>query len=144
MRAVLIEINVEGVDPEAGLDGLRNQLVPAIKAMPGFQSGTWLTGNEHGRGLSLTIWDTDERARAFADRGPVPARKPAPRSSAASCVRSAPPREVDHSNHNVLTPPNTAAAAGRSALLFAPPSSGEAKAARGSAQRRKRAPPTTS
>jgi hypothetical protein len=29
MRAVLIEINVEGVDPQAGLDGLRNQLVPA-------------------------------------------------------------------------------------------------------------------
>ena len=68
MRAVLIEINVEGVDAQAGLDGLRNQLVPAIKAMPGFQSGTWLTGNEDGRGLSLTIWETDEHAQAFADR----------------------------------------------------------------------------
>ena len=68
MRAVLIEINVEGVDPQAGLDGLRNQLVPAIKAMPGFRSGTWLTGNEHGRGLSLTLWETDEQAQAFADR----------------------------------------------------------------------------
>ncbi len=68
MRAVLIEINVEGVDPQAGLEGLRNQLVPAIKAMPGFQSGTWLTGNEHGRGLSLTLWDTDEHAQGFADR----------------------------------------------------------------------------
>lgn len=67
MRAVLIEINVEGVDPQAGLEGLRSQLVPAIKAMPGFQSGTWLTGNEHGRGLSLTIWDTDEHAQAFAE-----------------------------------------------------------------------------
>jgi hypothetical protein len=68
MRAVLIEVNVEGVDAQAGLDGLRNQLVPAIKAMPGFLSGTWLTGNEHGRGLSLTIWKTDEHAQAFADR----------------------------------------------------------------------------
>jgi hypothetical protein len=68
MRAVLIEVNVEGVDAQAGLDGLRNQLVPAIKALPGFLSGTWLTGNEHGRGLSLTIWKTDEHAQAFADR----------------------------------------------------------------------------
>lgn len=68
MRAVLIEINVESVDEQAGLDGLRNQLVPAITAMPGFLSGTWLTGNEHGRGLSLTIWKTDEHAQAFADR----------------------------------------------------------------------------
>ncbi|MDQ6779095.1 MAG: hypothetical protein M3071_23375 [Actinomycetota bacterium] len=68
MRAVLIEVNVEGVDAQAGLDGLRNHLVPAIKAMPGFLSGTWLTGNEHGRGLSLTIWKTSEDAHAFADR----------------------------------------------------------------------------
>ena len=67
MRAVLIEVNVEGVDEQAGLDGLRNRLVPAITAMPGFISGTWLTGNEQGRGLSLTIWETDEQARAFAD-----------------------------------------------------------------------------
>lgn len=68
MRAVLVEVNVEGVDEQAGLDGLRNHVVPAISAMPGFVSGTWLTGNDQGRGLSLTIWQTDEQAQAFADR----------------------------------------------------------------------------
>jgi heme-degrading monooxygenase HmoA len=68
MRAVLIELDVAGVDPEAGLRGIREQLVPAISAMPGFQRGTWLTGNEQGLGLSLTLWETDEQANAFAER----------------------------------------------------------------------------
>lgn len=68
MRAVLIEVNVAGVDREAGLRGIRNQLVPAISQMPGFRSGTWLTGNDDGVGLSLTLWETDEQADAFAQR----------------------------------------------------------------------------
>jgi hypothetical protein len=58
MHAVLIEVDVSGVDPTQGLTALREQIVPAIKAMPGFQSGTWLPGNEDGKGLSFTLWDT--------------------------------------------------------------------------------------
>jgi len=68
VRAVLIEVNVAGVDLEAGLQAIRGQLVPAIRGMPGFRSGTWLTGNEQGLGLSLTFWDSDEHATAFAAR----------------------------------------------------------------------------
>lgn len=66
MRAVLIEVNVSDIDREAGLRGIREHLVPAISQMPGFQSGTWLAGNDDGIGLSLTVWDTDEHAIAFA------------------------------------------------------------------------------
>jgi len=68
MKAVLIEVDVAGVDPGQGMDGLRNQIVPAISQMPGFLSGTWLTGNESGRGLSLTVWETDQHAQAFASQ----------------------------------------------------------------------------
>jgi hypothetical protein len=66
MHAVLIEIDVSGVDEDEGLKGLREQIVPAITALPGFQSGTWLTGNEHGLGLSLTVWDSQQHAEAMA------------------------------------------------------------------------------
>jgi hypothetical protein len=55
MYAVLIEVDVGGVDPEAGLRGLREQIVPAIRDLPGFQSGTWLPDDAEGRGLSLTL-----------------------------------------------------------------------------------------
>jgi hypothetical protein len=66
--AVLIEVDVAGVEPEAGLRALREQIVPAVKAMPGFVSGTWLPGNDDGKGLSFTVWDTEANARVMADR----------------------------------------------------------------------------
>jgi hypothetical protein len=66
MHAVLIEVDVGDIGPDEGLKGLREQIVPAITALPGFESGTWLTGNENGLGLSLTVWDTKEHAQAMA------------------------------------------------------------------------------
>jgi hypothetical protein len=68
MHAVLIEVDVSGVDRDQGLTALREQIVPSIKAMPGFQSGTWLPGNGEGKGLSLTVWDTHDHARGMAER----------------------------------------------------------------------------
>lgn len=68
MYAVLIEVDVAGVDPEAGLGALREQIVPAIRQLPGFRSGTWLTGNDEGKGLSLTLWETEDDARTMAER----------------------------------------------------------------------------
>ena len=66
--AVLIEVDVQGVDEDAGLTTLREQIVPAIKSLPGFRSGTWLPGNEDGKGLSLTVWDTEADAQVMAER----------------------------------------------------------------------------
>ena len=68
MYAVLIEVDVSGVDHDQGLTTLRDHVVPAITALPGFQSGTWLPGNEAGRGLSLTLWNTEAEAKVMADR----------------------------------------------------------------------------
>ena len=68
MYAVLIEVDVTGVDRDAGIEVLRERIVPAIRQLPGFQSGTWLTGNEQDQGLSLTLWDSEENARTMADR----------------------------------------------------------------------------
>jgi hypothetical protein len=68
MYAVLIEVDVAGVDPEQGIRALREEIVPAIKALPGFQSGSWLTGGADGKGLSLTLWDTEDNARLMAER----------------------------------------------------------------------------
>jgi heme-degrading monooxygenase HmoA len=67
MYAVLIEVDVSGVGRVEGLKGLREQIVPAIKGLPGFRSGTWLTGNEAGLALSLTVWDAQEHAEAMAN-----------------------------------------------------------------------------
>ena len=68
MHAVLIEVDVGGVDRDEGLHALREQIVPAIKQLPGFQSGVWLPGNKEGRGLSLTVWDSEGHAQTMADQ----------------------------------------------------------------------------
>jgi hypothetical protein len=68
MHAVSIEVDVAGVDHEQGVTALRQQIVPAIKALPGFHSGTWLAGGTEGRGLSLTVWDSEDNARVMASR----------------------------------------------------------------------------
>jgi hypothetical protein len=68
MYAVLIEVDVSSVDRDQGMHALREQIVPAIKQLPGFQSGTWLPGNQDGKGLSLTLWDTEANAQTMAER----------------------------------------------------------------------------
>jgi hypothetical protein len=68
MYATFIEIDVAGVDRDEGLRGLREGIVPAISAMPGFHSGVWLTGNDADIGLSLTVWETEAGAQAMAER----------------------------------------------------------------------------
>ena len=72
MYGVLIEVDVAGVGRDAGLTALREHIVPTISQLPGFVSGTWLTGNEDGRGLSLTVWDSQEHAAAMAERFGTP------------------------------------------------------------------------
>jgi hypothetical protein len=84
MVAVLIEVDVRTVERDAGLTALREQIVPGIKSLPGFQSGTWLTGNEGGRGLSLTVWDTEAHAQTMVDRFGI-GSNPAMSASVARC-----------------------------------------------------------
>jgi hypothetical protein len=84
MYAVLIEVDVAGLDRDEGLLALREQIVPAIKQLPGFQSGVWLPGNEDGRGLSLTVWDSEAHAQTMADRFGIGAN-PAASASVVRC-----------------------------------------------------------
>ncbi len=76
--------------PQAGLAALRPQIVPAITRLPRFRSGKWLTGNESGQGLSLTLWDTAEAANVMAERFGIGS---SPRMSATVARREI--REVD-------------------------------------------------
>jgi hypothetical protein len=82
--AVLIEVDVSGVGRDEGLSALREQIVPAIAQLPGFQSGTWLTGNQEGKGLSLTVWENREQAEAMAQRF-GPGSSPAASASVIRC-----------------------------------------------------------
>jgi uncharacterized protein len=82
--AVVIVIDVADVEGEAGIAALRQQIVPAISALPGFRSGVWLARDEDGCGVSLTVWSSEQEARAMADQYAIGAR-PQEGASVVSC-----------------------------------------------------------
>ncbi|MBO0886758.1 MAG: hypothetical protein J2O38_05125 [Acidimicrobiales bacterium] len=85
MFEVLIEVDVGGVDREQDLQALHDhQLAIAIKQLPGFQSGTWVTDHQSGSGLSLTLWDTCEAAQSMVERFAL-GSSPAARASVVRC-----------------------------------------------------------
>ena len=65
MHAVLVEVDTSGQpDREVGLKSLREELVPRISQVPGFQAGYWLRPLEDAKGTSLVLFDTRENAEA--------------------------------------------------------------------------------
>ena len=67
MHAVVVRVAVD--DPEASEQRLREEVVPQASRAPGFQAGYWT--REGNSGLSMAIFDSEENARAAADRVPA-------------------------------------------------------------------------
>ena len=64
--AAVIEVDNREEDPDDGRRGLREELAPAMKALPGFNSGLFMTAYEHGRGIAVVVFDTQEQAEQLA------------------------------------------------------------------------------
>lgn len=64
--AAVIEVDNSGEDPDDGRRGLREELAPAMRAMPGFNSGLFMTAYEHGRGIAVVVFDSREQAEQLA------------------------------------------------------------------------------
>ena len=60
--AAVIEVDNSGEDPDKGRRALRDELVPTMKMLDGFQSGLFLTAYEHGRDIAVVVFDTREHA----------------------------------------------------------------------------------
>ena len=63
--AALIEVDNSAEDPEAGRRGLRDELLPVLQTMPGFESAVLMTAYERGRGVAVVVFDTLEHASAL-------------------------------------------------------------------------------
>ena len=57
-------VNVDITDSDAAVKGLE-ELVPTVKAAPGFVAGYWIRLDE-GHGTSVSVFETEEQARAAA------------------------------------------------------------------------------
>ena len=67
MYAVAVQVTVK--DPERAKELLNSQVVPRVSGAPGFKTAHWTWPTDGPtNGLSLAIFDTEENARAVADR----------------------------------------------------------------------------
>jgi hypothetical protein len=66
MHAVVVRVTI--TNPESAEQRLRDEVVPRASSAPGFQTGYWT--REGNSGLSMAIFDSEENARAAADRLP--------------------------------------------------------------------------
>ena len=64
--AAIVRVDNSGEDPETGRRGLREELAPAMRGVPGFVSGMFFTAYERGDGLGIVVLDTRAQAEALA------------------------------------------------------------------------------
>jgi len=79
MHAAVFNVKIN--DSSAAEVGLREQVVPAAKAAPGFAAGYWLDrGND--RGMAVVVFDSQENAQAWVDAQAPTADAPITREGA--------------------------------------------------------------
>ena len=66
MFAVYVEVDNSGEEREARFRGLRDELAPAMKQTPGFQSGVFASNEEKHMGFMVVVYDTLENAKRIA------------------------------------------------------------------------------
>ena len=67
MHAVVVRVTVN--DPEPAEKALREEVVPRVSQSPGFVAGYW-TRSDGRDGLSMILFESEDAARAAADRIP--------------------------------------------------------------------------
>ena len=75
MYAVLGSVEIDSGRAEEAAELLNNYTVPMVKQAPGFVSGTWGRSEDGTRGQSLLIFESEDTAKAAAERaatGPPP------------------------------------------------------------------------
>ena len=68
MHAVVVRVTI--TDREAAEQRLHADVVPGVSSSPGFQTGYWTSNDDGDNGVAMVIYDSEENARAAADRVP--------------------------------------------------------------------------
>ena len=76
MHAVIVQVTIDAAAEEQARKMLHEVVVPQAKALAGFASGTWLRALEGTGGRGVLLLESEEAARAAAERirseGPPP------------------------------------------------------------------------
>lgn len=88
MHAVVVTVEIDPGHEDEAKAFLNNEVLPAMKNIPGLSGGYWLASDETGEGVTVLLFDTEQQARGVADGLPS-----APRAQFAS-LQSVSVREV--------------------------------------------------
>lgn len=66
MHAVVVRVSIS--DVEAAQKGLEEMVVPRASQAPGFVAGYWTRSADGSNGLSMIVFESEDAARAVADR----------------------------------------------------------------------------
>ena len=67
MYAVLGVWAADPAKADQQYDGLRNEVIPLVRDLPGFVQGLWMGDDDTGRSHTNLIFDTEQHARDFTD-----------------------------------------------------------------------------
>jgi hypothetical protein len=73
MHAVVSRVSIQAGHEEESLEHLRSNVLPRVKQAPGLVAGFWIAPEE-GHGLALTVFESEEAARAAAEMAQNAAR----------------------------------------------------------------------
>jgi hypothetical protein len=65
MYAALVSVKIDPAQADTARSMLESQVVPMVKAAPGFIAGYW-TGPIDGKGFSFVVFETEDQARQTA------------------------------------------------------------------------------
>ena len=63
MHARVTRVRGNSASMEAGIAHFRDTLLEQLERMPGFRDAVLMIDREHGDGLAITLWDTEEALR---------------------------------------------------------------------------------
>jgi len=64
-RVTVSETPVENVDMAVKL--INGEIIPTAKKVPGFKGGYWLGDRTSGKGITITLWESEEALKAGED-----------------------------------------------------------------------------
>ena len=65
MHAALVTVTIDPATADTSKSVLQEQIIPMVKASPGFIAGYWLEPKD-GQGFSFVVFDSEDQARQGA------------------------------------------------------------------------------
>ena len=63
-HALVTQVDLGGQDPAEAEKLLNEQVIPAVKGLPGFDRGVWLRSADGSTGMAIVVFDSEEQAEA--------------------------------------------------------------------------------